>query len=116
MTDQTSMFTTTEHGGVQPAEEVEGVNHLTPEEVRDKSYQEVLEDLGRRQGQVLKALREAGPLTDRQIADRIGCPRSSVNGRRNELMNMGLVAYADTITDKYGSDAKRWKVPPDLFR
>ena len=58
---------------------------------------------------VLELLAEAGPLTDEQIADRLGMEPNTVRPRRGELVRDGLVvAVDDQGRTRTGSKATRW--------
>lgn len=81
---------------------------LTPEcksdlgkKVRNESYNNLTaRHLGKCQQLVYEALSEES-LTDSELSERTGLRRSSVNGRRNELVSMGLViaSHRKTIRD-----------------
>ena len=60
---------------------------------------------------VLKLLAEAGPLTDEQIAERLGMGPNTVRPRRGELVRAGMVrAVDDAGRTRTGSKATRWGV------
>lgn len=64
------------------------------ENVRDINYQEIVLDderLCRTQKMVYDTLQSFGVLCDKAISEKTGLPVSSVCGRRNELVKLGLV-------------------------
>ncbi|MDE2097936.1 MAG: hypothetical protein KGL39_11855 [Patescibacteria group bacterium] len=77
---------------------------------RDESYH-ALTGLGARQRSVVEALREHGPLSDRQLADLLGWPINRVVPRRNELSASGQLVEAGTVYDaQTGRNVTRWAV------
>jgi len=64
------------------------------EEIRNNSYLDLVKKnkLSELQEAVLKFLFIFGPATDHQISEKLNIPLASVNGRRNELVDLGLVA------------------------
>ena len=49
-----------------------------------------------------------GPLTDLQMAERVGLPESRVSARRNGLIDRRLVAYVDDVLGPFGADNGRY--------
>jgi len=62
------------------------------------------EELGREQRRILMVIKRNGPITDREIAIKAQLPRHSICGRRNELVELGLVRRAGT---KYDAETLR---------
>jgi len=56
-------------------------------------------ELGQRQRQVFDCLKMTGPLSNREIAKRVGLPINSITGRTKELRDMGAVTDNGTIFD-----------------
>ena len=59
-------------------------------------FQENVEKLGETQKLVFDAIKENGSLTDQEIVEQTGLTLNCVNGRRNELVDMGLVIARDS--------------------
>ena len=60
---------------------------------------------------ILELLTAAGPLTDEQIAERLGMEPNTVRPRRGELVRAGLVQAVDEEgRTRTGSRATRWGV------
>ena len=58
---------------------------------------------------IFNLLAEAGPLTDEQIAERLGMEPNTVRPRRGELVRAGMVrAVDDAGRTRTGSKATRW--------
>ena len=58
---------------------------------------------------ILELLTAAGPLTDEQIAERLGMEPNTVRPRRGELVRAGLVQAVDEEgRTRTGSRATRW--------
>jgi hypothetical protein len=64
---------------------------------------------GTQMAMVYQAL-EVGPLSDAQLAERLGYALSVVCARRNELVKRGLVVDAGTQIGKFGVRNTRWQV------
>lgn len=61
--------------------------------------------------QAILSLLTQGPRTDRQMADAIGCERTSINGRRAELIAAGCVEQAGTTVDqRSGKTVALWRL------
>lgn len=56
---------------------------------------------GRLQARYLDLLREAGPLTDYEAAERLACPRSSICSTRAALADRGLVRSAGLVNGPF---------------
>lgn len=65
--------------------------------------------IGKRQREVLDALREIFPATNRMISEYSGIPINVVTPRCGELVKKGLVVSAYTAVDMYGHKAIFWK-------
>ena len=59
------------------------------------AYAEVLEDLGERQAEVYRVIRDFGDrgCNNKMIARKMNIPINSVTGRVNELRKMGIVLH-----------------------
>lgn len=63
------------------------------------------------QARVLELLTAAGPLTDEQIAERLGMEPNTARPRRFDLVKLGLVQAVDEEgRTRTGSRATRWGV------
>lgn len=71
---------------------------MISEEIRNESLIKLKEgkELGDKQIEVLEALR-VNDLTDKEISARTGLSLSCVNGRRNELVDMGFVCSNGSV-------------------
>lgn len=58
--------------------------------------QSAAERIGRQSLELLTAYRERGPLTDAEAAEVLNVERSTINARRNELVQRGLVEAIGT--------------------
>lgn len=56
-----------------------------------RAYNEIKQELGRRQAEVLKALETLRNASDKELARELGRPINSITPRRNELVKKGLV-------------------------
>lgn len=65
--------------------------------------------IGKRQREVLDALREIAPAPNRLISDHSGIPINVVTPRIGELAKKGLVTEAFTAVDIYGHRTIHWK-------
>jgi len=83
-------------------------------EVKAEVYNQVKDQFQSTQlWEVYLAIKKIGPATDEQIAKKVGIERSSVNGRRNELVQRGLVVKADVIEVIRGNRKvknQRWQI------
>lgn len=79
---------------------------MTSTENRDCSYFALIEShgLGEAQEAVLRVLFHKGSQTDKEIAFNTNLSLSCVNGRRNELIEMGLVAE---VGERYDPETQR---------
>ena len=71
--------------------------------MRDTSilaYYSVLESLGERQMEVLKAIDKIAPCSDLDISEYLGKPINTITPRRNELVYMGMVKESYTDISK----------------
>lgn len=67
--------------------------------------------VGGDRARILELLAEAGPLTDEQIAERLGMEANTVRPRRGELVKAGMVRAVDEEgRTRTGSKATRWGV------
>lgn len=75
-----------------------------------EAYSDILPKQAEAQRKVLKALRELGEATNKDIATHLNWEINRVTGRMNELVNArGLVAFAG-YSYKTGRKATLWKV------
>lgn len=92
--------------------EIDGNKKLQPsfsisKSVRNASYQNVKPRIGHEQQIVYTILLQyPASLTDHEISNFTGLSLSSVNGRRNELMQMGLVSVVGIASYTNSSDDK----------
>lgn len=69
------------------------------------------DDLATRQRAVYDLLRMGGPLSNREISERLTWPINCVVGRCHELRQMGVVGEAEYMIDPItGKTVHRWKV------
>lgn len=61
-----------------------------------EAYKEILETLGERQSEVLKAIRYLEYCTNTMISKHLNLPINSITPRTNELRKKGLVIYSHT--------------------
>lgn len=67
--------------------------------------------VGRQQRMVLECIQRFGVCSDREISEKTGIEKSSVNARRNELVKLGFVEAAAVCRDeKTGKKVILWKV------
>ena len=64
------------------------------------AYAEILENLGERQLEVLKAIDKIEPCSDLDLVDYLKKPINTITPRRNELVKMGLVVEAKVDISK----------------
>lgn len=67
-------------------------------DTRNESFH-ALSEISTKQQAVLDTVKSYGPITDRDIADRLGWTINRVTGRRNELVAMGAVSRAGKVLD-----------------
>ncbi len=79
-------------------------------ETSKQAYKKVNHKLGRMQSKVYKALKELGRATDLQLADFLDLPINEVTGRRNELVDYGMVVESGRLFNKTGHTAKAWVI------
>ncbi len=65
---------------------------------------------GSQKARILLAYFTNGPLTDLQVAERLGLPESRISARRNALMDRALVNYVDDVTGPHGAQNCRWEL------
>ena len=65
--------------------------------------------ISKRQREVLDALRNIAPATNRMICEESGIPINVVTPRCNELVKKGMVVEAYTAIDQYGRKAIFWR-------
>jgi len=61
-----------------------------------ESFYHILEDLGKRQIQVLEGFREIQPCSNLMLSKHLGLPINSITGRCKELRNCGIVMLDKT--------------------
>jgi hypothetical protein len=66
-------------------------------DTRDAAFH-ALSDRAQRQRQVLDVIRRYGPITDKQIAERLGWPINCVTGRRGELVGLGRACRRGSVS------------------
>ncbi len=78
---------------------------------------------GSQNARILIAYLTAGPLTDLELAERLGLPESRISARRSGLIKRRLVTYFDDVPGPYGPSNGRytltpygWNVASDLAR
>ena len=64
------------------------------------SFEKTLENLGRKQQAVLRAIDDLGMASNRMIAKKLGWEINRVTGRVTELVNLGKVTSVNTTVDK----------------
>jgi predicted transcriptional regulator len=76
-----------------------------------ESFYHILENIGDRQLECLKAIRKLQPVSDRQLKDYLGWEINQVNGRRNELLKMGIILkYKEGTSEKTKRKVIFWKI------
>ena len=73
------------------------------------AYDEIRDDLGKRQKMVFDALLKLGEATDLQVSNHLNVPINTVTPRRGELFHKGLIEEA-RIIQQNGRSATSWKV------
>lgn len=74
------------------------------------AYTSISHELGQRQRQVLKALKELGYANNRMLAEELDLPINSVTPRVKELRELGLVVEAGKSTCPFtGRKTLFWK-------
>ena len=58
--------------------------------------------------QVFNVIKEYGPMTDQEVADRLGWTINRVTGRRNELVDEGYVRMIGTKQNKFNRRVYVW--------
>ena len=64
------------------------------------AYQSIIESLGKRQIEVLKALKQIEPANNRMIAQFMRKPINTITPRVNELRKKGLIKYEGIYLDE----------------
>lgn len=89
------------------------------EQLRNKSFSEILDILGERQKQVLLILKDYGPLSNEEIAHLLNIYPHQVCPRINELRKIELVEFAGETTSEISKKkVSLWKLKklPDQLR
>lgn len=89
----------------------------TSERTRDRSYEEIKDELSRRERQVLEVIIKRGPISDADMVEHLPVRGvNSVTPRRGDLVKKGLVKAAgtqlDPITEK---NVTVWQAAEDLI-
>lgn len=63
------------------------------------AFKDILKGISKRQSTVLTELYHSGPLSNRQLATRLGWEINCITPRVNELVKKGLVVNHDTHVD-----------------
>lgn len=74
------------------------------------AYKYARKQIAERQARVMGCLRADGPMSDQEIADRLGLPINCITGRRNELWRMGYVLNAGTKKNVFGRSVMVWEI------
>lgn len=76
-----------------------------------KALASIKGELGPKQAELLRAIQQSKrPINDRELTGFLGWPISSINGRRNELVEMGKVEEAFRAVDpKTGKRVIYWR-------
>jgi predicted transcriptional regulator len=75
------------------------------------SFYQNLETIGDKQLECLQAIRKLQPCSDRQIKDYLHWEINQVNGRRNELFQMGIIRKEkEDISEKTKRKVTFWKI------
>jgi len=79
---------------------------------RDQSYYDLIisKEIKGQEEAVFRAIFSYPDSTDRELSDLSGIDRSSVNGRRNDLVNDGLVVASGSKVDVTGRVCTTWRV------
>ena len=76
-----------------------------------ESFYHVLETIGDKQLECLKAIRKIQPCSDRQLKDYLHWEINQVNGRRNELLKAGvIIKIKEGISEKTKRKVTFWKI------
>jgi len=76
-----------------------------------ESFYHVLETIGDKQLECLKAIRKLGVCSDRQIKDYLHWEINQTTARRNELLHMGIIIkYKEGISEKTKRKVIFWKI------
>lgn len=82
-----------------------------PEQIRNKSLEDTLPELGALQLEVYNQIRSAGKITTEEIATKLGRYVHSITARVFELRDLGYVEFAGSlISDKTRRRVSLWKV------
>ncbi len=65
---------------------------------------------GSQNARILIAYLTSGPLTDLDLAERLGLPESRISARRNGLIARRLVNYRDDVPGPYGPDNGQYEL------
>ena len=78
------------------------------QETSVESYQS-LDDIGKRQKDVLRAIKMLREPTNLEISNFLGIPINSITPRTNELVKRGLVVYSRKKLNPTGRMALAWR-------
>ena len=73
-----------------------------------EAYQS-LDDIGKRQKDVLRAIKILREPTNLEISNFLGIPINSITPRTNELVKMGLVVFSRRKLNPTGRPALAWR-------
>lgn len=77
-----------------------------------EAYFSILENLGERQMEVFKAIKEIQPCYNLQISKNLHLPINSITGRVKELRDFGMVRfYKKEICPETGRKVDCWIIP-----
>jgi len=75
-----------------------------------EAHRVVLRTIGKKQIEVLNAIKKIQPCSDQMIAEYLRYTINRVTGRRNELVTMGQIIECGKMKNKYGRNVTIWKV------
>lgn len=90
-----------------------GIPRLLPDpRTKQESFLSLeVKEITEQQKQVLRAVREHGPITDQDIAKITDLSLNVVNPRRGELVGLGHITLHDKVrSEETGRSRARWKV------
>lgn len=74
------------------------------------AFIDVQKTLGAKQQAVYEVIKKYGPITNRQIKDKLGWEINSVTPRVKEIRDLNLVVEEGIVKDSTGRPAIAWKV------
>lgn len=80
------------------------------EQIRDKNFGLILDELSNRQREVLEVIKQIGPCTSEQIAELLGRYPHTITPRVLELRKLDLVEYSHEGKSPAGRPVSYWKI------